>query len=379
MALPYPVLFTSRFPDLSMGGQRSMLGLIRHLDRTIIRPSAKVPAPGELADQLVAADCPILMVGNVEIQGRELARRWYRRNSRRLRGDVARVRKVLLRAGVRAVHTDEEVDAMVFGLATRRTPVRHLYHVRVNGASEFDGFLPGVVDAFVGVSAAALRRFPDLPTPSAVIHNGVDADLFHPARDRAAVRASLGLGAGLQLLFAGQLKAAKGVLDLLRALGLLSRTQPRLDWHLSILGQPVEEGIVGQVAAAISEQGLDQRVRVVGFQANVQAWMQAADIVILVSHEGVEGLPRVLIEGMACGAVPVGSRTSGVDEVVTPESGALVPAGDPVALAAVLEGLMTNPERLARLREGAVRRAADAFDMRRTAREVEQFYAHWLV
>jgi glycosyltransferase involved in cell wall biosynthesis len=57
--------------------------------------------------------------------------------------------------------------------------------------------------------------------------------------------------------------------------------------------------------------------------------------------------PTVAIEAMACGVPIVGSRTGGLPDLVADgESGVLVPAGDPIALAAALQGVIGQPELL---------------------------------
>lgn len=73
--------------------------------------------------------------------------------------------------------------------------------------------------------------------------------------------------------------------------------------------------------------------------AEVFAALQAADIFVMPSL--VEGLPRAMIEAMACGLPVVGSRVGGIPELLSDEM--MVPAGDAPALAARLLVLAADP------------------------------------
>jgi glycosyltransferase involved in cell wall biosynthesis len=59
----------------------------------------------------------------------------------------------------------------------------------------------------------------------AIVMNGVDSDLFH-VRDRAAARSELGLPPGPMVLYVGNLKPEKGVLDLATAWEQVARALP---------------------------------------------------------------------------------------------------------------------------------------------------------
>ncbi len=96
-----------------------------------------------------------------------------------------------------------------------------------------------------------------------------------------------------------------------------------------------------QLAARL---GLERRVRFLGFEPNVQRWMQAADGFVLSSR--YEGLPMVLLEAGACGVPAVATDVPGTREaIVNGETGWLAPAGDADALAQAMAKLMRTPTR----------------------------------
>ncbi len=81
-----------------------------------------------------------------------------------------------------------------------------------------------------------------------------------------------------------------------------------------------------------------------------------------------EGMPLVVLEAMAAGVPVVASRVSGIPEVVVDgETGWLVPAEDPPALASALAHALADPAE--RARRGARRpRALRASASRPSAR-----------
>jgi glycosyltransferase involved in cell wall biosynthesis len=169
-------------------------------------------------------------------------------------------------------------------------------------------------------------------------------------------------------------KQAKGVLDIVDALGRLKAEAPGRLPLLVIAGTPDPPGIVADIAHRTEAQGTTEHVRILPQQAGVERWMQAADIVVSGSHEDTEGMSRVLYEAMACGAVPIATAIRGNRDAITSETGMLVPERDPAAIAAAVRALDTDPVRRTTLRAAGIARARERFDIRLHARAVEAFF-----
>ena len=90
-----------------------------------------------------------------------------------------------------------------------------------------------------------------------------------------------------------------------------------------------------------------------------------------------EGIPVALMEAMACGVPVVGSRLSGIPEVVEDaETGLLVEPGDPAALADALERLLRDRELARRLASSGRATIEREFDLRsNAARLADRFRA----
>jgi len=191
------------------------------------------------------------------------------------------------------------------------------------------------------------------------IGNGVDVARFHPLTDpaeRAALRASLDTPPdAVVILMTGRLVAEKGHPELVEAMR-------QVDAMLWIAGERLPSDHAGSIdaalAAAASDPVLRRRVRLLGHRADMPALLRAADIFTLPSHR--EGMPRSIIEAMACGLPVVATNIRGAREEVVQgadaaSTGALVPVRDPAALAAALNRLVADPA--LRAHQGAAGRA----------------------
>ncbi|MBK9032332.1 MAG: glycosyltransferase [Myxococcales bacterium] len=168
----------------------------------------------------------------------------------------------------------------------------------------------------------------------ALVRNGVDAELFHP-RDRAAARQALGLPRDARIaVYVGNLKAAKGVLDLLAAFAQVDDPAARL----VIVGGGDERAAVAAAAAA------DPRIVAAGPRPlpEIPTYMAACDVLTLASW--AEGTPNVVLEALASGRRVVATAVGGVPDLIDdPLLGELVPARRPPALAAALARALAQP------------------------------------
>jgi glycosyltransferase involved in cell wall biosynthesis len=119
--------------------------------------------------------------------------------------------------------------------------------------------------------------------------------------------------------------------------------------------------------------GVHERVRFLGHRDDVPALLAASDAFVLPSL--FEGTPLALLEAMATGMPVVSSAIPGTDEVVSNgETGLLVRAGDPDALADALRRIVGEPELRARLGAAARRRAETEHSAVSSTRRVAAVY-----
>lgn len=97
--------------------------------------------------------------------------------------------------------------------------------------------------------------------------------------------------------------------------------------------------------AQVARLGLNDSIKFLGKLSAgeaVRKELLQSDLFILPSR--TEGLPRAMIEAMACGLPCIGSNVGGMPELLPAED--LVPPGNIQALAKKIEEIITNPERM---------------------------------
>lgn len=200
-----------------------------------------------------------------------------------------------------------------------------------------------------------------------ILGNGIELGTWAPdIQCRIAARRQLGLTDEFLWMAVGRLEFVKDYPTLLRA---MART--RENARLLILGAgPMEMELVKLTARL----GIERRVRFLGFEPNVEGWMQAADGFVLSSR--YEGLPMVLLEAGACGVPAVATDVPGTREVVVDGvNGWLARAADANSLSQAMTRLMEMPleERYA-MGECARRRVINEFSMETVLDRWEQLY-----
>lgn len=176
----------------------------------------------------------------------------------------------------------------------------------------------------------------------------------------------------LRLIFVGSLaQRYKGLHVLLEALHQCQ--QQGVGFSLAVLGDGAQRAGYEETAVKL---GLAPQVTFHGFVPQGTAVVQQlcqADLFVMPSL--VEGLPRALIEAMACGLPAIGTAIGGIPELLPPE--ALVPRNDAPALAQKLLALHHNQAQLVAL--GAVNQAiAQEYRAERLQQRRQQFYDQFL-
>ncbi len=257
MTFPIRVLYTSHFDHARMGGQKSLLAMIKHLDRTKVKPFAAVPAEGELSHLLCALECPTFIVPFDWVRRTYLWKRWLP-EARRFFQNVNTLRSLIRTHRLHVLHPDEESDTITCGYAKQQTSAKVIHHARLTNPTKFDRMIERLADGIIGVSDAATARFAHF-TKKRTIFDGVDFSLFQPVENKAALRKELHLPIEtFILLFVGQVKAGKGIFDMLHAMQILKMRLPHNEQPLLLIaGMPIDEHTLPEVQTQIQQENLN--------------------------------------------------------------------------------------------------------------------------
>ncbi|GGX90402.1 TIGR03088 family PEP-CTERM/XrtA system glycosyltransferase [Massilia dura] len=181
---------------------------------------------------------------------------------------------------------------------------------------------------------------------SRMLANGIDAERFQPrVPGAAALPEGCPFGPGDFVIgTVGRVQAVKDHATLVDAFALLRTRRPDVALRLAIVGDgPLLDSLRSKVASL----GLENVAWLPGARTDVAQILHSLHVFAMPSI--AEGTPGSALEAMASGLPVVGTRVGGIPEVVDEGvTGTLVPASDPVALAAALETYVLAPELAAR-------------------------------
>lgn len=169
------------------------------------------------------------------------------------------------------------------------------------------------------------------------INNGVDLDVFSPAR-RDEARASLGIEENSPVIMFSAENLAQGVwkggADLLEVLRIIDEgTTQQID--LLMIG----EGVPGNYS-----QFRNLKARFTGYISDASSmanYLAASDVFLYPTK--ADNLPNVLVEAIACGTPCVTFNIGGCSEIIQERNGVVVTPGDFDGMARATLSLLADP------------------------------------
>ncbi len=222
-------------------------------------------------------------------------------------------------------------------------------------------------DKVVAVSAEVQRR---------LLKAGVAPHNLHLIRNGIALispmeRGRLGLpeahGPTVRIGLVGRLAPEKGVDVFLQAVAHLPSS---LNLEFVVAGEGPERAALEALQRQLD---LQNPFAFLGGVRDMQTFYESLDVLVSASRQ--EGLPMALLEGMGAGLPVVATRVGEVPHVVVEgETGLLVAANDPSALATALNQLVRDPALRRQLGQGGRKRVEDAFSAARMTRDYVSVY-----
>ncbi|MBU6319384.1 MAG: glycosyltransferase family 4 protein [Alphaproteobacteria bacterium] len=286
--------------------------------------------------------------------------------------------RIIRSEGVDIVHARSRAPAWSALWAARLTnrPFVTTYHGTYNARSSLKRLYNSIMargDVVIANSEFTaghiLKEHPSAAGRIVCIPRGVDVQRFSPVSVGPERREALSRTWNLLearkeivILLPGRLTAWKGQRQAIRAVARLPRASEN-PWRLILAGDAQgRTAYVQELESLIAEQGLIDRVSLVGHCSDMPAAFSLADIVLAPSVEP-EAFGRVAAEAGAMGKPVIGSDLGGQKEVIVDHvTGLLTPPGDVEAIAEAVQTLIdAGPERRQRMGSAAQTRICDKF------------------
>lgn len=193
-----------------------------------------------------------------------------------------------------------------------------------------------------------------------VIHNGIDTDLFVPAKEPCFDNK--------KLLWVGRYVKGKGLDCLIDAFAILRSKYP--DVTLTMVGRGPDKD---RIAHKIRDLGLENSIITKDFVPNSEIvdMYQNSSVFVLPSLE--EGVPRTILEAMSCGIPVVCSKLPQLVDVVD-SAGLLVPVKDSQSFADTISKVLSDTSLAERLGEYGRRNVVENHSWKDTVKKTVQLY-----
>ncbi|MHB1240544.1 MAG: glycosyltransferase [Gammaproteobacteria bacterium] len=322
------------------------LALLRLVEQTTLPPGCitviSLTANGEVGERLAAAGAEVLTLGMA--RGAPDPRGLWR-----LTRLLRRRRPALIQSWM--YHAD-----LVAGLAARLAGgppvvwnvrngtidpagVRRMTRWTARLAGRLGRWLPARI---VCCSRTAQELHAGLGYPEArmvLIPNGFDLTRFQPdPHDRERIRSELGIPHAAPVVgCVGRFDPVKDHHGFLRAAAALVARHAEVFF---VLGGAGVDPANARIMEWVRELGLEDRCRLLGHRTDLERVYRALDVLALSSY--TEAFPNVVGEGMASG-VPCVVTAVGDAPWLVGETGRIVPARDPTALAVAIDAILRLP------------------------------------
>ncbi len=269
---------------------------------------------------------------------------------------LKRAANIIRRLSLDIIHAPEYFSTSFMWILGIQTPMvltvpGNIYE-RIQNGNPFDYFTTQVLKIAAKISALSCDQiiatsnemawwWSKTGAPSSrlsVIPYGIDPHLFHPVLN---ARTLLNISPRKKLvLFVGRLSREKGLIHLIKALSFLCQDFHDVELHL------IGDGGFGEyLYKSAVKYGIEKNIVFHGKvnRNKLPIYYSAADITVLPSLS--EGLPRTMLESLACGSPFLGTKITGIeDHIRDNETGFLVEPGNTELLTSKLDMILRDRE-----------------------------------
>jgi glycosyltransferase involved in cell wall biosynthesis len=366
--LPHVLLVLDQFPKTLGGGERIVLRLAALLPKYGYRASILTFSVHPESAVLRSSPCPIYLLP---------LQRTYDFSALRAAFEL---RHFLKQQRIQIVQTFFESSDLWAGFVTKTMSDARLIWsrrdmgiLRENKHHVAYRLMSRIPDRVFAVSEEVRQHCVavDRISPSLVetIYNGIDVAEWDTASTPAKLPGSFVVAT------VGNIRRVKGHDVFIRAAASIVAQFPQVSF--SIAGDVLEPDYFEELQTLIRNMTLSDHFHFVGGVANLREYLSTADIFVLPSRS--EGFSNAIVEAMAASLPVVATNVGGNAEAVTDGvSGFIVPSEDPVALAAAIARLLSDPSKAQEMGAAGKRLASEKFTTDAMMQQITFAYASLL-
>ncbi len=400
MKTPDPSKYNILYLDSGLGiggGQRSLLLLLKLLDKQRWTPFVGCLGGSPFAAEVAKTDAQVVPLSLPEAHNKtDKVKRFTFQdlfNDLRQLRVILQLHRVVKQHAIALIHANSLSVALLGGIVAKMNRIPILMHKRyATSYGILDKICEKLLSRVILVSEATRWDF----APEAkqmLIYNGVDLEAFQASQAEVdALRSELFLEntklveseSALPILLGvvTRITPEKGIHFLVRAMAELKKTSlnSAVDIKLLIVGGPYfqkDHDYMASLKQEVADLEVEDSVVFTGFLSDTRVVTTLLDIVLVPSIIP-EACPRTIIEAMAVGKPVIATPLGGSKELVTPETGILVPPEDAKAIASAIAKLAADREQLAEMGKAARQRAEHLFSSEKNTALTEVVYTELL-
>lgn len=383
-------MFISHTADL-YGAERSLLDLLKRIDRNKYVPLVLFPTDGPLKDKVSSIDCETVVFDMPwwVVKGRK-SRSHLIKLLLGMPAKVRYIRDLIRKEDISFVYTNTIV-CIDGAIAAKLEGIPHIWHIHeiISATNNLKPYVPrfmmpvvvGILsDKLIVPSKAAKKAIEWYFSEKKVrmIYNGVEIEKFARANSYHHAnnfREELEIGQNIKIVaLIGLFLEIKGQADLVEAARIICDNYRDVVFVFAGNGTTPSTPYQRLVKKRISDLGLREKVYFVDFRDDIEVVMNAIDI--LVSASWVESFSKVVCEAMAAGKPVVATKCGGPEEVVVDgKTGYLVPVANPKEMARAIKHLIENEDIAMEMGQRGCERIQKIFSIDQYVKNVERVFA----
>lgn len=403
MKTPEPSKYNILYLDSGSGiggGQRSLLLLLKSLDKLRFTPFVGCLGGSPFATEVAKTDAHVVPLSLPEAHNKtDKVKRFTFRdlfNDFRQFRVILQLHRVVKQHGISLIHANSLSVALLGGIVARMNRIPILMHKRyATSYGILDKVCEKLLHRVILVSEATRWEFAPAAKQT-LIYNGVDLEAFQASQAEVqtlhaelfsenAAYASISDKEGVTPIYVGvvtRITPEKGIHFLVRAMAALKNTtlNGSVDVKLLIVGGPYfqkDHDYMASLKQEVADLDVEDSVIFTGFLSDTRVVTTLLDIVLVPSIIP-EACPRTIIEAMAVGKAVIATPLGGSKELVTPETGILVPPENAEAFATAIAKLANDREHLTMMGKAARQRAEQLFSSEKNTALTESVYTEML-
>jgi len=367
------------------GGQRSLLLLLNLLDKDRFTPYVGCLGGSRFAAEVEKTEASVVPLSLPAAHNKtDKVQRFTLGDlldDFRQLGVILQLHQTVKRYAIDLIHANSLSVALLGGIVARINRIPIVMHKRyATSYGILDRICERLLHRVILVSEATRWNF--APTAKqTLIYNGVNLEAFQASAEEVeTLRSELFPNASDTSIVTGvvtRITPEKGIHFLVRAIAEL---KGRIDTKLLIVGGPYFQkdiDYMNELKQEVVDLGVEDSVIFTGFLSDTRVVTSLLDV-MLVPSIIPEACPRTIIEAMAVGTPVISTPLGGSKELVTPETGILVPPEDASAIADAIATLATDQKRLRAMGEASRNRAEQLFNSERNTALTEAVYTELL-